>query len=117
MLIALSVQSQPYRLLPVAVTKAKCGLVIDSTALYNIAENNRLALDCFQDSFTRDSIINSQQTTIAMQHKEYERLLRINIENREDLDKLSNSLTLEKPKKYRWAAIGAGIGFVLALLL
>ena len=117
MLIALSATSQPYRWLPVVPTKTDYGYVIDSASIYNIAENKRLAVDCYEDAYARDSIIAQLEVQIAMQTKAYNLLLNANSDLQGQVIQLNLEITAEKPKKTRWGGLGLGVGFLFGLLV
>lgn len=117
MLIALSATSQPYTWLPVAPTKTECGYVIDSVSIYNMAENKRLAVDCYEDAYARDSIIAQQDAVIQMQAAAYQLLLNNNAQLQGQLITKTQELTAEKPKKLKWGGGGVALGFLFGLLV
>lgn len=117
MLTAYLATSQPYRWLSVNVEQVKCGFVLDSAAIYAIAENKRLAVDCYEDAILRDSIIKQQENEIAMTNNAFKSLRVQNAELKSTLHTQAKELYAERPKKWKWGAIGFGLGFVLKMLL
>lgn len=94
-----------------------CGLTIDSATVYNIAENKRQAIDCFQDGLIKDSIIAQQQQIIATQARQTAQLQLENTALQTTATQTTRQLAAEKPKKWRWGAVGITFGVLLGFLI
>lgn len=95
------------------VSQTKCGHTVDSTGIYNMAENKRMAIAAYRAAYVRDSIIDLQEKEAVLHRAANAKLQEANATLATANTNNSIALAAEKPKKWQWGGVGLVFGFLI----